>query len=93
LFVSASGFSKPAITHVETEQPHNLRLGTVKETGYIIWNYPLSEARPSLTGTTEKTDKEIEEETKNSKINYIGVFTCKGGVGKTTVAAHLALRS
>src|SRR5262249_33087519 len=25
-----------------------------------------------------------------AKLRYFGVFTCKGGVGKTTVAAHLA---
>ena len=25
-----------------------------------------------------------------SKATYVGVFTCKGGVGKTTIAAHLA---
>lgn len=27
---------------------------------------------------------------KREKVTFIGVFTCKGGVGKTTVAAHLA---
>jgi chromosome partitioning protein len=34
----------------------------------------------------EKTDAAEERE----KTTYIGVFTCKGGVGKTTIAAHLA---
>lgn len=34
----------------------------------------------------EKVD--IQEE--RDKTIYIGVFTCKGGVGKTTIAAHLA---
>ncbi len=34
----------------------------------------------------EKLDTVQEHE----KVIYIGVFTCKGGVGKTTVAAHLA---
>ena len=34
----------------------------------------------------EAADVDIEE----NEVVYIGVFTCKGGVGKTTVAAHLA---
>ena len=31
-----------------------------------------------------------EDEIEKSRLRYFGVFTCKGGVGKTTVAAHLA---
>ena len=37
-FVTASGFSKPALTHIETERPSNLRLGVSTETG-ISWHY------------------------------------------------------
>lgn len=34
--------------------------------------------------------EEIETTDEREKTIYIGVFTCKGGVGKTTIAAHLA---
>jgi chromosome partitioning protein len=79
-FISASGYSKATLTHVETEQPVNLRLGTFLEGGVVRWDYPEEVGRPP------KPLEEIEEWT----IKYIGVFTCKGGVGKTTVSAHLA---
>jgi chromosome partitioning protein len=76
-FISASGFSKPALTHVATEQPKNIRLGALTGNEPIAWDYPEKSERQSET-LPERLTK------------YIGVFTCKGGVGKTTVAAHLA---
>ena len=79
-FISASGFGKPAITHVGTERPSNLSLGTYCN-GEILWNYP------ECIG---KTDPEDVAETDPETLKYFGVFTCKGGVGKTTTAAHLA---
>lgn len=34
--------------------------------------------------------EKIDLPTEKNKKTYIGVFTCKGGVGKTTISAHLA---
>ena len=76
-FISASGYSKPTLTNVETEQPPNFRLGTFLADS-ISWDYP------------EESSSSKTEEIENRDIKYIGVFTCKGGVGKTTVSAHLA---
>lgn len=84
-FLSASGFSGPALTHVETEALSNLRLGTVKGVG-IAWDY----------NPDGKLDQESpvgqypQEKVPDRPLKYFGIFTCKGGVGKTTVAAHLA---
>ena len=86
-FVSASGYSKPALTHVNTEKPTNLSLATFQGTNYIEWNYnqPPNLPKP-IPPIVDPDPKPIEDST----AKYIGVFTCKGGVGKTTVAAHLA---
>ncbi len=73
-FISSSGFSRPALTHLQTERPKNIALATYSN-GQIIWDYPA----------------ELETATVLDRpLRYFGVFTSKGGVGKTTVAAHLA---
>jgi chromosome partitioning protein len=76
-FISASGFSQPALTDIKAEQPANFRLGifTANE-DRVDWVYP-QVCKPPVSPPPRAT-------------KYFGVFTCKGGVGKTTVAAHLA---
>ena len=79
-FISASGFSPAAMTHVTTEEPKNLRFGTIVN-GKLNWNYPeglIKDPQPPKSDPNK------------AKLRYFGVFTCKGGVGKTTVSAHLA---
>jgi chromosome partitioning protein len=80
--VSVGGFFNPALTHVRTEEPANLRLGTFID-GSLSWDYPEVPGRP-------RGDGEKKKDPPKPKLRYFGVFTCKGGVGKTTVAAHLA---
>ncbi len=86
-FISASGFSKPALTSITTEKPDNLQLGISSPTD-IKWVYSF---KASLRQAAMEVEYPIEiEEQKNNNLRYFGIFTCKGGVGKTTVAAHLA---
>jgi chromosome partitioning protein len=81
-FITASGYSKPAVTQIETERPTNLRLGISTEKG-IAWSYnPMGLPQAEPTQPTDPQD--------NATLRYFGIFTCKGGVGKTTIAAHLA---
>jgi chromosome partitioning protein len=77
--VSASGFSPQALAHARTEEPSNLRLGTFSD-GILSWKYGVGVQTPPPDGSLQA----------KAKLRYFGVFTCKGGVGKTTVAAHLA---
>jgi chromosome partitioning protein len=76
-FISASGYSQPALTDINAEQPANFKLGIfTADHDRVDWVYPAGDAPPPPINSRET--------------KYFGVFTCKGGVGKTTVAAHLA---
>jgi chromosome partitioning protein len=78
--ISASGFSAPAVTMAEQRNDHRLRLGTLRK-GKLAWlEDDKEEAIAPQSLNVTKTDGKT----------YIGVFTCKGGIGKTTVSAHLA---
>jgi chromosome partitioning protein len=85
-FITSSGFGNPALTHVQADRPSNLRLGIVS--GHKVeWVYNPDgnhddESFAALEPATFSPP--------SRSLKYFGVFTCKGGVGKTTVAAHLA---
>ena len=83
--ISTSGFSKPALTHVRTERPANLKLGTSTPYG-IHWDYDPDKIDDEAPTDSPAWATSIHDQ----QVTYIGVFTCKGGVGKTTVSAHLA---
>ena len=90
LFVTSSGYTRQAITYFEQGNNDKIRLVLFKdgklictskdEEGNLIW---------IELGKEEITQPEPEEPPK-ATLEYIGVFTSKGGVGKTTVSAHLA---
>lgn len=86
-FISASGFSKPALTSINSEQPNNLQLGISSPSG-IKWAYSCTEE--FVATNIEEGNNAGPSEKKKSSLRYFGIFTCKGGVGTTTVAAHLA---
>jgi chromosome partitioning protein len=78
-FISASGFSKPAITHIESVQSKKLSLW-IHIDNKLQRRYPTLETAIADTAPSKQPVRQ----------KYFGVFTCKGGVGKTTIAAHLA---
>ena len=84
-FVSASGYSRPALTSINAEKPDNLSLATFEGVSRIDWIYNKPKNFPQPVIDKPKSVPSVETQKK-----YVGVFTCKGGVGKTTVAAHLA---
>lgn len=73
---SPVGFTKAAITQVMRDAPERLVLLT-EHKHKVISAYPFAQA------------SELEPTTVTAPA-YVGVFTAKGGVGKTTLAAHLA---
>ena len=76
ILISAKGFSHNALVSIEAEKLKNFYLGHFDVSQRkILWDYP---------------QKGMTVEPSVAKSHYISVFTAKGGVGKTTVAAHLA---
>ncbi len=79
-FITTKGFGGPAQALIRSwGQGIRIRCGIATE-NQIIW-YPKE--------VIEDPDATSCDRCENKKI-YFGIFTCKGGVGKTTVAAHLA---
>jgi chromosome partitioning protein len=75
ILVSASGYSKQALTYFEQTKNNKMRLAEIKD------------GKLKIIGS-DIIEDEIQAPRKEPI--YFGVFTCKGGVGKTTVSAHLA---
>lgn len=74
ILVSASGYSKQALTYFEQTKNNKMRLAEIKDGKLKIIGSDITEEIPPP----------------RQEPIYFGVFTCKGGVGKTTVSAHLA---
>lgn len=86
ILISSKGFSTPALSSILAEKPKNLYLGHIdEELNKIIWSYPEGGI------PTDKIEQiKGEQARQENKVHVISIFTAKGGVGKTTVAAHLA---
>ncbi len=81
-FITANGYASTVAQWAAAEDLTNLRIGTW-ENGKIHWAYPDG-------GADTRSAKGAKVRRGYDEYTYIGVFTSKGGVGKTTVAAHLA---
>ncbi|AVH74166.1 chromosome/plasmid partitioning protein ParA [Nostoc sp. 'Lobaria pulmonaria (5183) cyanobiont'] len=74
-FITTKGFGGPALALMRTwGKDTKIRCGIAHENKLVAIN------GPNNPDPLPKTQKKV----------YFGVFTCKGGVGKTTVAGHLA---
>lgn len=74
-FITTKGFGGPALALIRTwGKDTKVRCGIAHENKLVAIHGPDNPEPPP--GTPKKV--------------YFGVFTCKGGVGKTTVAGHLA---
>ncbi len=83
MLVSASGVSRNVYEHIDRSAINSMQLGTFQD-GSISWYHLSDDTAPSQPVAVPKEAIKQEEARR-----YIGVFTCKGGVGKTTVSAHL----
>ena len=71
--ISSSGFFNTGLTLAQTEEPANLRLGTLAD-DRLTWHYPAIASNGSLPPK--------EPEPARNRVRYFGVFTCKGASGK-----------
>ena len=90
--ISSNGYSQSALnTFKRSEDDNNLvSLGTIYNDS-IRWDY--KNPKFNYEDLTPSIPMEVSNPMEVSEIGkkyYIGVFTNKGGTGKTTVAAHLA---
>jgi chromosome partitioning protein len=75
LFIATTGFAKTVYSYFEAKEIKNIKLG--------IYNLRKREI-------TVGTYTPPAESPTLQRARYVGVFTSKGGVGKTTISAHLA---
>lgn len=89
--ISSAGFAKPPIAYLSSQPgQHVVSLGTIRN-GDIDWDYRHPKNSFSPLGNTGKTPAAHQSKTHPGESRrYFGIFTNKGGTGKTTVAAHLA---
>ena len=86
LLISSTGFTSQAIANLKCESENEkaiVSLGTIYRDG-IEWDH--LNPKSSLLAPKKDSPSSIPEEQRR----YFGIFTNKGGTGKTTVAAHLA---
>ncbi|QLE55938.1 restriction endonuclease [Nostoc sp. TCL26-01] len=82
-FITTKGFGGPALALIRTwNKETKIRCGIAEENKLVSID--------GLDGIYHDHDNKQYNESVTSKKVYFGVFTCKGGVGKTTIAAHLA---
>lgn len=74
-FITTTGFAKTVYSYFEAKEIKNIKLGIYNVSNGEI---TVGSYSPTMTHPTPR------------KAKYIGVFTSKGGVGKTTISAHLA---
>lgn len=78
VFVSSSGYTRQALTYFEQTQSDKVRLAVIQD------------GKLKIIGSEDTDSEETDTPLPQKEPVYLGVFTCKGGVGKTTVSAHLA---
>ncbi len=100
--ISSNGFSKSAIEYLRNESGRNpntsvISLGTIYQ-GSIRWDclhpqgsFQASQGHQDPSRETGPSVSPLEDHPSDThRRYYFGIFTNKGGTGKTTVAAHLA---